>query len=93
MNRLRKIVHYPLLMLIPTIAAIWLFLMAIQGHGLFRLCRHICQNTLLIGRRILKLLGALTKEDVYVNPSFFSFVIILMGMPFVVVMILLDDIE
>ena len=95
MKKLQRIVLFPLLLLMPTIASSWMIIMAVQGNGVFGFCKHVSKNIIVLGSRIPQLIASLDKKTFASesSPSLLSVGIILVGMPFIVIMILLDDIE
>ena len=95
MKKLKILGLVPMLLLMPTIASSWLIIMAVQGNGVFGFCKHVSKNIIVLGSRIPQLIASIDKKTFTSEsfPSLLSVGIILVGMPFIVIMILLDDIE
>ena len=96
MSWFKQITQYFGVILLPSIATILLLVLAISGNGFIRVCTHIFKNIVLLAPRTPYTLTKMWKERHVVlstNHLTFKMIALIIGFPFVVLFVLLDDYE
>ena len=95
MKWIKKCAQGMMMVVMPSIATAMFIGMAIHGSGMIRVGTHLFRNILLLGPKIPRTLLQLWREDRYSTEGELTLpirlVILLVGFPFVIVLVLLDD--
>lgn len=85
------------LFFLPSFASIFLLGLALQGHGIIRVSIHILRNIFFLIPRLPSTIFMLWSEHSPTakdsNSKRYNFFLLIIGMPFLLILILLDDYE
>ena len=95
MKWIKKCAQGVVVAVMPSIATAMFIGMAIHGCGMIRVGTHLFRNILLLGPKIPRTLLQLWREDRYNSEGELALpirlAIMVVGFPFVIVLVLLDD--
>ena len=96
MSWIKQITQYLGVILLPSIATVLFLGLAISGNGVIRVCIHIFKNIVWLTPRTPYALTKMWKERHVVfstNHLAFKIIALIVGFPFVALLVLLDDYE
>ena len=96
MSWIKRLTQHLGALILPSVATGFFLGLAVYEHGVLRVFRHLFQNIILLTPRIPNTIGQIWNERKALfdsNHLGYTIVALVVGMPFVVLFVLLDDYE
>ena len=96
MSRITRFTQYLGALFLPSIATVLFLGMAVYENGFLRVLKHFFRNIILLTPRIPHTIGKIWNERKKILDTSnlgFTVVVLTVGMPFVMLLVLLDDYE
>ena len=95
MNKWKQVQKYLGLLFLPSIASVFFLGLALHGHGIIRVSVHILRNIVFLISRLPSAISMLWSEHSSTTKDSdskrYTFLILIIGMPFLLILILLED--